>query len=251
MKRWVEQWARVGPILEQERWDSLAAMTDEEALASRMAHPRRRGTSVAPEGVHASPNASPVMTPSIPLATAARDVLAVLNEADLRGCLIGGLVLPRWGQPRATTDADFSVLAPYGEEAAVLDTLLRHFAPRRPDARAFALQHRVLLLQSAAGVGIDVALAAFPFEIDAIARATPWELVPGIVVRTCGAEDLVVYKLVAGRPQDLLDMETIVRRQGRRLDASLVRQWGQVLAELKEDPDLLRPFEDALAKVKP
>ena len=31
MKQWVEQWARVGPILEQERWDRLAAMTDEEA----------------------------------------------------------------------------------------------------------------------------------------------------------------------------------------------------------------------------
>jgi hypothetical protein len=31
MKQWIEQWRRVGPLLEQERWDRLAAMTDEEA----------------------------------------------------------------------------------------------------------------------------------------------------------------------------------------------------------------------------
>ena len=35
MKQWLENWKRVGPILEQERWDRLAAMSEEEAqLAS-------------------------------------------------------------------------------------------------------------------------------------------------------------------------------------------------------------------------
>lgn len=31
MKRWLDNWRRVGPILEAERWERLAAMTDEEA----------------------------------------------------------------------------------------------------------------------------------------------------------------------------------------------------------------------------
>jgi hypothetical protein len=31
MKRWLENWKHVGPILEAERWARLAAMTDEEA----------------------------------------------------------------------------------------------------------------------------------------------------------------------------------------------------------------------------
>jgi hypothetical protein len=30
-RRWLENWRRVGPILEAERWERLAAMTDEEA----------------------------------------------------------------------------------------------------------------------------------------------------------------------------------------------------------------------------
>lgn len=187
------------------------------------------------------------MAPSVPpLAAAAAAVVSVLDGAGVPGCLIGGLVISRWGQPRATTDADFTVMAPYGEEAPVVDLLLARFEGRRPDARAFALAHRVLLLVSDDGVGIDVALAAFPFEIDAIEKATPWEIAPGVAVRTCSAEHLVVYKLVAARPQDIVDMTGIVRRQGARLNVEFVRQWGREFAALKEDPDLLRPFEDAV-----
>jgi hypothetical protein len=182
------------------------------------------------------------------LVSTAQTVLAVLDAAGIPSCLIGGMVVSRWGQPRATTDTDFSVLAPYGDEAGVLDTLLAKFHPRRPDARAFAMDHRVLLMTSEEGVGIDVALAAFPFELEAIERATPWRLDESVALRTCSAEHLVVYKLVAGRPQDLVDVNGIVRRQGRRLDIGLIRRWGRDFAELKEDPDLLRPFEEALRK---
>lgn len=31
MKRWLDNWQRVGPILDEERWTRLAQMTDEEA----------------------------------------------------------------------------------------------------------------------------------------------------------------------------------------------------------------------------
>ncbi len=184
-------------------------------------------------------------SPTPDLRCAAQAVLSTLDAARIPACLIGGMVISRWGQPRATTDADISVLAPYGEEGRVLDLLLSGFEPRRVDARAFALAHRVLLI-STAGVGIDAALAGSPFEIEALEKATPWKLGESVILRTCSAEHLIVYKLVAARPQDLIDMVGIVRRQGTRLDVDLIRRWGREFAELKEDPDLLRPFEDAL-----
>jgi hypothetical protein len=31
LKRWLETWKRVGPVLEAERWERLAAMSEEEA----------------------------------------------------------------------------------------------------------------------------------------------------------------------------------------------------------------------------
>jgi len=186
--------------------------------------------------------------PPTVLVAAAQAVFSTLDEARIPACLIGGMVIARWGQPRATTDADFSVLARYGEENPVLDILLAHFRPRTPDARAFAMDRRVLLLETAEGVKVDVALAAFPFEIEAIEHSTLWKLGPRVAIRTCSAEHLIVYKLIAARSQDLVDVESIVRRQGRRLDVDRIRRWGREFAELKEDPDLLRPFEEALIK---
>jgi hypothetical protein len=185
------------------------------------------------------------------LVSAAQMVLGTVDAVRIPACLIGGMVIARWGQPRATTDADFSVLAPYGEEEHVLDILLARFRPRRPDAKAFAVDHRVLLLETAEGVKIDVALAAFSFEIEAIERATPWRLGESVALRTCSAEHLVVYKLVAGRPQDLVDVGGIVQRQRDRLDVDRIRHWGRIFAELKEDPDLLRPFEDVWRTIEP
>ena len=183
------------------------------------------------------------------LAAAAAAVLSVLDDAGVPACVIGALAVHRWGQPRATSDADFSALASYGEERPVVDALLRRFEARRPNAEAFALANRVLLLKTRDGVEIDVALAAFPFEIEAIEMASSWEIVPGVPLRTCPAEHLIVYKLVAGRTHDVSDMESIVRRQGGRLDVERVRRWGRVLAELKEDPEMLVPFERVLRSV--
>lgn len=185
------------------------------------------------------------------LLRAAADVLAFLEDRDIQSCLIGGLAVLRWGEQRATRDVDISVLSPYGEEAQVLDLLLERYQTRRADARAFALTSRVLLLRSAEGVEIDVALAAFPFEKETLDRSTPWTALPGLSLRTCSAEDLLVYKLVAARPRDLLDVESIVQRQQGKLDVERIRHWGGEFAELKEDPDLLRPFENALQRLKP
>jgi hypothetical protein len=32
LRRWLENWARVGPILEAERWERLRSMSNEEAV---------------------------------------------------------------------------------------------------------------------------------------------------------------------------------------------------------------------------
>jgi len=46
-------------------------------------------------------------------------------------------------------------------------------------------------------------------------RASAFEFEPGVLVRTCSAEDLVVLKVFAGRPQDWIDVEGTIVRQGR------------------------------------
>jgi hypothetical protein len=62
-------------------------------------------------------------------------------------------------------------------------------------------------------------------------------------LRTCSAEDLIVLKLFAFRPRDVLDAETIVIRQRAALDWQYIAANLQPLAEVKDEPGIMAAFE--------
>jgi hypothetical protein len=176
------------------------------------------------------------------LATASQ----VQGFCDARGwpnCIIGGIAVLRWGEPRVTRDVDVALLTGFGREENFIDPLLEAYAGRSTDARAFALRTRVLLLRAESGAGIDISLAALPFEQLAIERASVFDPSPGLRLRTCSAEDLVVFKLFASRPQDLQDAKGIAVRHRDTLDWDYVATQLSPLAELKEAPEILAAME--------
>jgi hypothetical protein len=173
-----------------------------------------------------------------PLFAAAAD-LQQFAAGRWRTAIIGGLAVQRWGEPRQTRDVDVALLTGFGGEEGVVDSLLERYRPRRPDARQFALDRRVLLIEDRRGVPLDVSLAALPFEERVVDRATGFPVAPDTVLTTCSAEDLVVLKAFADRPQDWLDIEGIVVRQGPVLDRRLIVRELEELLALKEDPSAL------------
>lgn len=154
-------------------------------------------------------------------------------------CFIGGLAVQHWGEPRLTRDIDLTICTESRDEGSLIDTLLESYSPRMPGAKEFALVNRVLLLSSE-GMGIDIALGGLPFEKDLVSRAVEVEFFEGKCLRLCSAEDLIVLKTFAARPQDWLDVKgIIIRQQLRRIDWSYVDRNLSVLCELKEEPELL------------
>lgn len=184
------------------------------------------------------------------LIDAAIAVQQVLDEAGIGFCFIGGFAAQRHAEPRVTRDVDLAVLTGLGNESHVIDVLTGAFAARRPDARAFAERYRVLLLQTASGVGIDATLTALPFEAEMIARATHFEFAPGVYLRTCSAEDLLIMKIFAGRPIDWRDVEMVLRRyRPENLDLAAVRLAVAPLLAAKDDTEAMAEFERLLARV--
>ena len=179
----------------------------------------------------------------------AAELQSFLDSKSWKNCLIGGLVLQRWGEPRLTKDVDMTVLTGFGGEEAVVDFLLSRFAGRRPDTREFALQNRVLLIQSADGIGMDVALGGLPFEERVMERASDFDFMPDCRLRTCSAEDFIVMKAFASRERDWLDVETVLIRQGERLDWKQVMAELKPLSELKESPEIPDRLEKLRQKV--
>jgi len=174
-----------------------------------------------------------------PVFEAAREVQDFLRLSGSEFCFIGGLALQRWGQPRFTRDVDLTLLCELGAEAEMVDRVLEGFAARLPDARAFALRNRVLLVRNAAGVPIDVALGALSFERHCVERASEFDFGPGLRLLTCAAEDLVILKAFAGRGQDWVDIESVLVRQRRTLDWNLIVDEIGPLLDLRETPENL------------
>jgi hypothetical protein len=69
-----------------------------------------------------------------------------------------------------------------------------------------------------------------------VRRATPFEFEPGLSLITASAEDVVVMKAFAGRPQDWADIQGILRAQAR-LDWNYIVEQLTPLCELKESPE--------------
>jgi hypothetical protein len=178
-----------------------------------------------------------------PLFEAALEIQTFCRTRGWRFCFIGGLVVPRWGEPRTTADADLTILAGFGGEEAFVDALLGSFRPRLEDSRSLALTRRVLLIQASNGVPLDVSLGALPFEQRLIGRSSEYPIGPAATLTTCSAEDLVILKTFAGREVDWLDVRGVAVRQGSRLDQTLIFHELEPLLELKgaaESADRLR-----------
>ena len=180
---------------------------------------------------------------------AAEKVQAFCLQRGWRFCFIGGVTLQRWGEPRLTQDADLTLLTGFGAEESFADPLLAHFVARREDARAFALQNRVLLIQTHEGIAIDVAFGGVPFEERSVQRASPWHCATDHVLTTCSAEDLLVHKVFAGRDRDWGDVEGVLIRQRAKLDLRLVREELQPLLELKGHPEAMTKLDEVIGKV--
>lgn len=174
---------------------------------------------------------------------AALELQAALEEIGLPYCFIGGLALQRWGEIRFTQDADATVLSAFEHDDEVVERLFARYKSRRSDGPAFALRHRVLLLEAGNGVGLDVALGALDFEARAVERASFWMLPDGRALRTCSAEDLIVHKAFASRDKDWMDIGGILQRQGRGLNSSQIFEDLRPLVRLKEDDAILPKLE--------
>jgi hypothetical protein len=188
------------------------------------------------------------MPPEAILATL-RHLGLVLQRLNLPYALMGGLALSFWKHPRFTKDVD--VLAALG--ATSVETLLESltasgFRPKRADPRARLTQAEFLqLLYEPPGtyleVQVDLLLACDPYQLQSLQRrlsATTSELGFDVAVLAC--EDLILYKLLAGRALDVVDATAVLRANRGSIDLAYLLHWVQA-QEL--DADFARIWSEA------
>jgi len=161
-----------------------------------------------------------------------RELLQRLTERGVDFVVVGGVAVILQGSPRFTKDLDIcyaleqenldrlgSVLIELGAKLRGVDEDL----PFAPDGRALA-QTQILTLTTPDG-GLDLVAhpAGFPGYPALRRRADQIDL-DGIVVRVASVEDLMAMKRAAGRPQDLVDLESLdIARRRRRVDPNVAQ----------------------------
>lgn len=179
-----------------------------------------------------------------PLGEALRAVAEALSGLPVPGMLIGGMAAIARGVPRLTRDVDATVAIGEMDVRALANALARHgLVPRIDDALEFATARQVLLLRhEASGIDIDVTLAWLPFELEAISAAERIDL-GGVSLPIARAEDLIIYKAVAFRPQDQQDIERLLTLHGQKVDLDRIRRTIDQFAQAIGEPERLAAFD--------
>jgi hypothetical protein len=166
--------------------------------------------------------------------------------------IFGAQAVLLWGRPRFTADIDVTVRLDPELPSRLVSLMEREgFALRVSAAGDSVERTRVLpFLHMRSGWPVDLVLAGPGLEERFIAQAVDVDLGEGVHVPVIRAEDLVVTKILAGRPKDIDDVQGVLLERLERLDLASIRETLGLLEDALAVSDLLPVFEGELARTR-
>jgi hypothetical protein len=159
-----------------------------------------------------------------------RALSRIFDDQGQPWMLIGGLAVGAWTEPRATKDCDFAIALP--PDVAPLVEALRAagLVAARGDFAQVAVEGGVVRLRvegpTKPALIVDLLCAGTEFERVALGHRRKLEVL-GVPLYAAAPDDLLVYKLIAGRPQDLADIDRLIRFGRAPEDEQYVRAWAR------------------------
>jgi hypothetical protein len=181
-----------------------------------------------------------------PLAEVLAALAATFARFPARWYLFGAQAVVLWGRPRASLDVDVTVAVEPEQLPRLVECLAAAgFEPRiRSGLEDFLRRARVLpTLHGPTGIPVDLVLAGPGLEERFLDRAIRVR-VGEAEIPVISPEDLVVTKLLAGRPKDLEDVRGVLAERAASLDVGAIRATLGLLEQALGQSDLL-PLLDA------
>lgn len=164
-----------------------------------------------------------------------------LDASAIGYMVIGGQAVLVHGEPRLTRDIDVTLAATLNDlprvQAAIEDMGLDLLV----DIDRFARETRLVPCRDpATGIRVDFLLLHSPYELEALQR-TVQVRIGRTDVRFACVEDLLILKVIAGRPRDLDDARSVLLKHPAA-DLALIRRWLSEYSKLLGKP-LIEDFE--------
>jgi hypothetical protein len=182
----------------------------------------------------------------VPVQPAALELLATLSKVLAswgRWYVFGAQAVIAYGVPRLSADVDVTLrLVPDEPQRFARDMEAAGFGLRIDDPD-FVRRTRVMpFVHLATAMPLDVVLAGSGLEDEFLDRARAVD-VGGTTVPLIDPEDLIIAKVLAGRPKDLEDATGLWGLLGQEMDAGRIRRILRLLEEALSQSDLLPGFE--------
>lgn len=179
----------------------------------------------------------------MPVQPAALELLAALSNVLARWgrwYVFGAQAVIAYGAPRLSADVDVTLrLVPDEPERFVRDMEAAGFALRAPDPD-FVRRTRVMpFVHLTTAMPLDIVLAGSGLEDAFLDRARATDI-GGTTVPVIDPEDLVIAKILAGRPKDVEDARNLWRLRGHEFNADRIRATLRQLEEALSQSDFLR-----------
>jgi hypothetical protein len=182
----------------------------------------------------------------VPVQPAALELLTALEPVVARWgrwYVFGAQAVIVYGVPRLSADVDVTLaLEPDTPERFAREMQAAGFALRVADPE-FVRRTRVMpFVHSATGMPLDIVLAGSGLEDEFLDRAVMTDI-GTTAVPVIDPTDLLIAKLLAGRPKDIEDARALWHLHGRELDEARVRRTLHLLEEALSQSDLVSAFE--------
>jgi hypothetical protein len=183
-----------------------------------------------------------------PVADLLADLGTGLNELDVPWYLFGARAAILYGLARLTADVDVTVRLPrhLSTEAFTQQLESRGFLCRVMEPGFIERTSVVPFVHTASALPLDVVLAGPGLEDQFFERVIV-RTIDGVRVPVASAEDLVVMKVLAGRPKDLEDIVAITAAQRDAIDVAYIRATLGAIEQAIGQSDLLPVFERTIA----
>lgn len=186
-----------------------------------------------------------------PVDAALADLSRVFDKLGVEWFLFGAQAAILYGSTRVTEDIDVTVALGETTPRELVSALgLRAFALRVKDSAGFVERTRVLpILHLTTSIPVDIVFAGPGLEEAFFLRRLQHQR-GRLSIPTASPEDIVVMKVLAGRPRDLDDVCSVLRARGATLDRARLRATLRMLEEGLGQSDLLPLFARLDAEAK-
>lgn len=154
-----------------------------------------------------------------------KTIASSLNKSQIPYMVIGGQAVLLYGEPRLTKDIDVTLgvgVDHLDRLKAIVNRLgLKYLTDRVDD---FVKETMVLpVIDQKSGIRIDFIFSFSPYESQAIERAKDISF-GRTPVKFASLEDVIIHKMIAERPRDFEDVQSILLKNPR-YDSQYIEKW--------------------------